>query len=67
MLNSGQSTFSERRSRSQNMIRELIHTRTEMLALYSKLAASKPYDGDDDTIELLQEFFGYILSGDLSL
>lgn len=56
MLDIGQGTITERRSRSQHMIRELIHTRTEMLALYSKLAACKPYDGDDDTIELLQEF-----------
>ena len=56
MLDSSQGAYTERRSRSQNMIRELIHTRTEMLALYSKLAACKPYDDDEDTIELVQEF-----------
>jgi len=47
----------ERRSQSHNLIRDLIHTRTSMLALYSKLAAQKPFtELDDPVLELLEEF-----------
>jgi regulator of sigma D len=46
----------ERRAQSHNLIRDLINTRTEMLALYSKLAAKKPFNNDDSVPELLQEF-----------
>lgn len=47
----------ERRSQSHDLIRDLIKTRTEMLALYSKLAAKKPFsETDEDVPDLLQEF-----------
>ena len=46
----------ERRAQSQNLIRDLINTRTEMLTLYGKLAEKKPFETDDSVPELLQEF-----------
>lgn len=46
----------ERRAESHDLIRELISTRTEMLILYSKLAASTPFAKNDSVAELLQEF-----------
>ncbi len=48
----------ERRSESHKLIKELIDTRTQLLALYSRLAGSKPFGDeiDDDLAELLDEF-----------
>lgn len=46
----------ERRAGSQHLIRDLVHLRTAMLALYAKLAARKPFVSDDDISELLREF-----------
>ncbi|MEJ2347001.1 MAG: Rsd/AlgQ family anti-sigma factor [Gammaproteobacteria bacterium] len=46
----------ERRTRSQHLIRDLVDLRKEMLALYSQLAARKPFVDDDDLPELLQDF-----------
>lgn len=46
----------ERRSRSMDLIRDLITTRTEMLILYSRLAAFKNLDGNRDMLEVLEEF-----------
>jgi regulator of sigma D len=56
MLVKQDSGVTERRAQSQNLIHELILVRTEMLALYSKLAANKPYDSDDSVSDLVQEF-----------
>ena len=56
----GEQTIStERRAQSHNLIRDLIATRTEMLVLYSRLAACKPYlsdNRDEDMLDLLEEF-----------
>jgi regulator of sigma D len=46
----------ERRTRSQHLLRDLVDLRKDMLALYSQLAARKPFADDDDLPELLQEF-----------
>ncbi len=46
----------ERRSRSMDLIRDLITTRTEMLVLYSRLAAFRSFDSDRDMLDILEEF-----------
>jgi regulator of sigma D len=38
----------ERRTRSQHLLRDLVDLRKDMLALYSQLAARKPFADDDD-------------------
>jgi len=52
---SGSEHALERRTQSHNLIQDLISTRTEMLALYTRLAAKKPFT-DDAVAGLLQEF-----------
>ncbi len=56
--NQGNQPLEERRSESHKLIKELIDTRTQLLALYSRLAGSKPFGDeiDDDLAELLDEF-----------
>lgn len=49
-------TADERRSQSHNLINELVATRTEMLALYSKLAAKRPFEDQEAICDLVQEF-----------
>ena len=46
----------DRRVRSSNLVKKLVDSRTEMLALYSQLAAKRPFDGNDTVAPLLQEF-----------
>lgn len=46
----------ERRSQSHSLIQELVKTRTEMLSLFSQLAELKPFQADEETCDLLQEF-----------
>jgi regulator of sigma D len=54
----------ERRAQSQRLIQDLVGLRTEMLTLYSRLAATKPFldvqeppvISDDAVPDLLQEF-----------
>lgn len=46
----------ERRSQSHDLISDLVSTRTEMLTLYSKLAAKRPFTDEEAVAELLQEF-----------
>lgn len=55
MLNAAE-TANERRTQSHNLIGDLVSTRTEMLALYSKLASKKPFTDEDAVTDLLQEF-----------
>jgi len=55
MLSENQ-VIKERRSRSMDLIRDLITTRTEMLILYSRLAAFKSLEGNRDMLEVLEEF-----------
>jgi regulator of sigma D len=46
----------ERRAESHKQIETLVSSRTDTLALYSKLAASKPFAPNKSTQKLLQEF-----------
>lgn len=48
----------ERRAESLRLINDLIYTRTEVLALYSRLAGSKPFadTADEELHTLLEEF-----------
>lgn len=46
----------ERRTRSLGMVKKLVASRTDMLSLFNKLAAKKPFKNVDDTIEILSEF-----------
>jgi len=46
----------ERRSQSHGAIHQLVHHRTEMLRLYSMLAAHRPFEPTDELIELLTQF-----------
>ncbi len=47
----------ERRSESQQLMRELVGMRTEMLAIYSQLVGMRPFSADNDGMfDLLQEF-----------
>ena len=48
--------FQERRTASIHLIQELVNNRTEMLALYSELAAQHPYENDPETLDLLEQF-----------
>jgi len=54
------STMEERRAESHQLIRDLITTRTDVLAIYGRLAGSKPFgegeDNDDEVFDLLEEF-----------
>lgn len=51
-----QSVFSERRIRSANQVNKIVDARTEMLALYSQLAAKRPFIKDSTLPSLLQQF-----------
>ena len=53
---SGSENAPERRSQSHTLIHDLISTRTEMLALYTRLASKKPFTDDDSVGGLLQVF-----------
>lgn len=49
----------ERRAESHQLIKDLINTRTDVLALYSRLAGSKPFgdqEEDSEIYDLLEEF-----------
>lgn len=46
----------DRREESHHLIKDLINTRTKMLILYSKLAASKAADSETPMPDLLQAF-----------
>lgn len=47
----------DRRANSHGMINELVSVRTQMLTLYSELAAQHPFDDDDESVsELLEQF-----------
>jgi len=48
--------FRERRNQSLELIRKLVAARTEMLALYSKLAENHPFNQGEDIGGLLEEF-----------
>ncbi len=48
--------FQERRLASMHLIQELVDVRTEMLSLYSELAAQHPFDDSETTIDLLEQF-----------
>lgn len=47
---------SDRRARSSNLIRKLVDSRTEMLALYGELIGKRPFTGDPSVPSLLQRF-----------
>ena len=53
-----QTSIQERRKESLQLIKDLIKTRTEVLALYSRLAGNKPFDGNanQEIFDLLEEF-----------
>lgn len=55
MMNT-EASYVERRSQSHQLIDELITLRTEMLTLYGTLATSRPFLGNSDVPELVQEF-----------
>lgn len=46
----------ERRGQSHDNIQTLVSTRTDTLALYSRLASKTPFNSDKPTQKLLQEF-----------
>ena len=46
----------DRRVRSSNLVKKLVDSRTEMLALYSELAARHPFNNDITVAPVLQEF-----------
>ncbi len=50
--------FKERRSESHKLIKDMIETRTKLLALYSQLGGNKPFNEnlDGDLNEILEEF-----------
>jgi regulator of sigma D len=56
MLSEEPSTMVERRARSHSLIQELVITRNQMLTLFSQLAELKPFQPDEGTCEVLQEF-----------
>jgi regulator of sigma D len=56
MLSEEPSTMVERRARSHSLIQELVITRNEMLTLFTQLAELKPFQPDEGTCEILQEF-----------
>ena len=47
----------ERRTESHQLINELVHTRNEMLSLFTRLAAQRPFSNEDDSISQLVEAF----------
>lgn len=47
---------SDRRAESQFQIKRLVDERTEMLAFYSKLAATRPLTNDSDVPEIIESF-----------
>lgn len=47
----------ERRSESHKLINELVHTRNEMLSMFSELIAHRPFRGQDGEIPKLVEQF----------
>lgn len=47
----------ERRAESHQLVNELVHTRNEMLSLFTRLAAQRPFRNDDDNIPQLVEAF----------
>ncbi len=53
-----QSPTEERRAESHKLIEDLMHSRTSILALYSRLADRKPFEQQDhaEVFELLEEF-----------
>lgn len=53
---SGNEHVIERRAESHDLIQDLISTRTEMLSLFARLAAKKPFTEDESIGGLLQEF-----------
>ena len=46
----------ERRVRSANLVNKIVEARTEMLSLYSQLAAKRPFLNDSAIPSLLQQF-----------
>jgi len=56
MLEQQQSVRVERRVRSANVVNKIVEARTEMLALYSQLAAKRPFLNDSAIPPLLQQF-----------
>jgi len=56
MLEQQQPVTVERRVRSANLVNKIIESRTEMLALYSQLAAKRPFLKDGTVASLLQQF-----------
>ncbi|NIP71984.1 MAG: sigma D regulator [Gammaproteobacteria bacterium] len=52
----GNQNVEERRSESHSLIQDLVRMRTEMLSLYSQLAAGRPFTDDDGVVDLLEEF-----------
>ncbi len=51
-----QAASTERRGQSYQLIDELIELRTEMLSRYASLAAARPFEKDDETIDSIQDF-----------
>lgn len=51
-----QTASAERRGQSFQLIDELIELRTEMLTLYGMLAAARPFEKTDQTIDSIQGF-----------
>ena len=51
-----QPATAERRIRSANLVNKIVESRTEMLALYSQLAAKRPFIEDYTVPSLLQQF-----------
>lgn len=56
MLSEEPGTMVERRARSHSLIQELVITRNQMLTLFTQLAELKPFQPDEGTCEVLQEF-----------
>ena len=46
----------DRRSGSQQLVNELVNTRTNVLSLYSDLAAQHPFENKENIPDLLEEF-----------
>lgn len=56
MIATNQKPQTDRRGRSLVMINKLVDSRTEMLTLYTQLAQQKPFAGNGDVPEVLEEF-----------
>lgn len=50
------SPFPDRRANSQQMIEQLVYERTQMLSLYSQLAAKQPFSELNTVSNLLEQF-----------